>query len=508
MSLKINSLYTAGSGILRFVVGVATAPLLIWKLGLREFGIFSVLISVVSVTTLIELDVSTAVINYLAGDRARNDDNGARETLSTSWILITALALIGAGAMFGLSWLLIPKLFKDVDLRAEGLLSFQILAGSVIFRLWKNWQCAVEAGLQRYDAQTWVELPAALVMQAGSVGVAILRPSATWVVGWQCLVIAASCVAHFFVIRNISPPELAMSWKFSVPRARQQLHFGLGQWAGDIGSALFNNADRLIVNGILGPAATGVYSAAVSVVNKILDIPVMFIRILPPAVSAARAIGDTGRIRYLLIRAIRVNCAVAFAVGAGAMFWADLIARFMLGAQNTPDAAMIIRIMAVVYSFFSACLPACSFAGGLGYPMLEAKWLLSGAAVMCPLMYVLTRRFGLPGAAWANAGFLVTTGIAVRVAQLTGLRLRRIVHELSPFVAGMSLLALFTMTRAFQHLPLWARIAMFILTIPVGSVWIFGRDSVRGFDWASIPTPRGIRNLVLARRPVRADGVV
>src|SRR6266567_3973107 len=122
MSLKVNSLYTAGSGILRFVVGVATAPLLIWKLGVHEFGILTVLLSVVAVAALIELDTSAAVINYLAADWARKDARAASETLSTSWLVITALGLMGTGAMFVLSWWAVPRLFADADVRAEALL--------------------------------------------------------------------------------------------------------------------------------------------------------------------------------------------------------------------------------------------------------------------------------------------------------------------------------------------------------------------------------------------------
>jgi O-antigen/teichoic acid export membrane protein len=265
-------------------------------------------------------------------------------------------------------------------------------------------------------------------------------------------------------------------WAPSRPAARKLLTFGFAQWLNAIGAAVFNQADRLIVNGVLGLSATGIYSAVMSVVNKIVEVTFMPLRILPPAVSAAEAVGDFDRIRNLFFRATRFNAALTFVCTAGVLLFAHPICVLMVGARMAEQTVPLLQLLAVIYAFNSLCLPAAWFTAGINRPGILARWALIGSALMCISMRWLGIHYGLWGAAWANAAYLVTAAITVEFTGLLHISRLRTIATMIPSILALGVCVAVTSSDWYMQQSIWFHLIFASVLMPPLLVAVLGRD--------------------------------
>jgi O-antigen/teichoic acid export membrane protein len=468
---------------MRLVVGLVTTPLLIRLLGVSEYGVWAILNATVTIVAITELEVSSALRFFLAADAATSDAENARKDLAASFAIVTVLGLAAAAALLFAGPALGRLLFHDSHQAGEAGRVFQVFAFTFLPRFWQKWGAAAEAAFLRYDLQLSVELPVALLVQIASVGAALIWPNALAVAISQSALIVVAAVAHFFVLRRIWRFGNVALWPVSVPHARRILGFALADWITTVGATVFNNADRVVVNGVLGTATAGLYSAAITVVNKIVDVPSSFIRVLPPSISAAHATGNAARIRHLLWQAVRVNGVISFLSAAGVVFWAGPISVLMVGAAHAAALAPALRILAAIYGLNSLCITAFWFAGGIGRPIVNGRWALLGGVLMCFAIRELGSAYGLSGAAWGNAAYLLTAAVTFEVARMLHLRMDEVAHRFAPSVASVVLSWVVASSRFYSQLGMLAQGAVYaVLNIPL-VVWIVGPQNL--VEWVN-----------------------
>jgi O-antigen/teichoic acid export membrane protein len=254
-----------------------------------------------------------------------------------------------------------------------------------------------------------------------------------------------------------------------------------------VGSTIFSNADRLIVNGLLGTTAAGLYSAATAVVNKIVELPVSFTRLLPPAVSAANARGDRQRLIHLFRQAIRASGTISFLAASGVIFLAHPIAVIMVGAHYAPTLVPVLRVMAAVYGFQSLCVTSFWFASGLGRPLINSQWSILGSALMCTLIRMLGARSGLIGAAWGNAGYLLIAFVTVAVVRIIRVDLSVIAADYARPALAIVICGLISTTAWYGRLGLAAQLAVAVaFQLPL-LLWIMSWKWIKDLSTSILP---------------------
>ena len=465
MDLKISSLLTSGSGIFRLLVGIVSAPLLVRALGLADYGLWTVANSLILICILVDFGINTAVITYVAADTARKDLGRATRTLSTSMLMVITCGVITAAALLvALPW--VGAFFFPVAAdRARSTPVLILLCIGLPLRLWQAWAAAIEGALLRYDWQTAVELPSSLAIQLGWLAAAWLKGGIVGLALVQLAIQAVTCLAHVWALKAILPAPIRLSG-FSRESARELISFGGVHWLTSIGATLFNQADRLIVNIVLGPSATGIYTAVTTVANKIVEMCVLPLKILPAAVSAADAVNDKDRVRRLFSEAACVSGAVAWCCVAGLLFFAEPLMRLILGPAYTPLASSGLRTVALIYGINALCFCAGWFGLGLSRPGILARWTLPGTAIMCVTMYLMSRQFGLMGAVWSNVGYLITAGVTFQVARLIGLSVKELAAAFGPALAALVGGYCLTSLPFYGALPFWGQALIFLVAGP------------------------------------------
>jgi O-antigen/teichoic acid export membrane protein len=198
---------------------------------------------------------------------------------------------------------------------------------------------------------------------------------------------------------------------------------------------LFFKVDALLLPGLAGNAAAGVYAAAYKVSEGAGIVSSSFTLALFPRL--ARAIDSAGAYRL----GLRVLLQVAFPLAAGIALLAEPIVAVVGGRDYLPDSAIALAIL--------ICYLPLSYTNGLTQYVLIAagrQRLLTGAFVVALVFnvaanLVLIPRFGYVGAAWVTVASEVVLLVPFRMAAMTVAPGVSLLHEVRAPLAATLLMA-------------------------------------------------------------------
>jgi O-antigen/teichoic acid export membrane protein len=159
----------------------------------------------------------------------------------------------------------------------------------------------------------------------------------------------------------------------------------------------------------------------------------------------------------------------------------------MVGPKFLEQETQILQILAVIYALGSFCATAGGFGIGLGRPGLLSRWSLAGGALMCITMRLGGKWYGLPGAAWANASFLVVAFITLEILPVIGIRHTEAIRAFAPFVFATLFCWAFSATPAYTQLPVWGKLIVFCILEPLLFLATVGWSAIKDLYMKSLP---------------------
>lgn len=403
---------------MRLALAIAAIPVLTHTLGLATYGVWAVLISILSLTSVLQMGLAPAVTFHVA--QAGNDEDVRRRILVTSFVLFSALGALAGSILFLGAHLIAALTFRDAERAHEAAAVLPLLGFAAFFQFLRQWVMAAEAGLQRYDLQAWADGLGTVALYGGLVVLAVLDPGIGPLAAWWGIASLGTVFGHWYLWRTRSAVSITLKQGWDSKQARALFNFGVRQWASQLGGNLFGHVDRVVVNLILGPAAAGIYSAGTSVAIRINELSAAPVQVVGPAIAAAPSLA---RKAVLYRRAQALNALLAYGLAAVVMLGSEPLAHVLVPTQ--PDTmASVLRILGFCYGLYSINAVAFYAAQGLGRPWINARWTMAGGCAVVLALAPLGQLFGLRGAAWANLAYALTLGINLEV--LGQLAVRRI----------------------------------------------------------------------------------
>jgi O-antigen/teichoic acid export membrane protein len=480
LTLRANSYFVSLGAAIRLVVSLISIPLLVRFLGLERYGIWVVLNSVIAISSLMEFGLSAAFTNYLSIYYAQNDWFNVNCTVTTSFVLITFLGGVTSLGLSLASPILGHLLFVGDAHGTESLFALEVISWLLLLRFWQQWAMAAEAALFRYDVQATVETAGAVVINIGTMILAFVGGSLWILAAWSLTVTGGSLIFHYLALKRLSNGRFLRPG-FSKKIFSSLIHFGTAQWLSGLGASLFGYGDRILVNLILGSEAAGLYSAATSIAIQINSLSAIPLRVLPPAISAAKALSQNSRIYQIFIRATKLNGLLVLLTAAPVLYWAPQLSYLLVGAEHAVITTEILRILAVAYGIYSLSVASYFFAIGVGYPILNARWGVIGAVFSLFLIAILTSFAGLKGSAWGNIGYSLTLIITYHIVRIIGLKYTVYLKLFVPYVVIIILWWLISEYGNIILLPIWAQILTFIFLVIISVLYIKGLSLIREF---------------------------
>ena len=382
------------------VFSILITPIIVLKLGVKDYGIYIFIGTITGLLALLDLGVSYAIIKFLAEYQAKNDTERIKKMIYSANSIFLLVGLIGLTitillSIFG-NWLFASRLAGQ-----QFYLFLFVLAGANFFiSSANNLYGIIPDALQRYDISSKLNIAFQTISSLTILFLILLGYKLTAIfIAQLVLAIILAFIRRHYAVKVLSIAKYHLAWDKT--EIKKLYHFGLSSVINSTASNILASLDRLIIPIFIGPSQLTYYSLPGNVAARIPGVTDNLAGIMFPVSASINSLGDEDRIKRLYIRSVRLITMTASAISLSVIFLAYPIMRYWLNADFA-DKSTNVLILLTLTNFAIAMLSSINgFLYGLG--KLKLSSILSGvmAGINAVLLLILLPRFGITGAAWA-----------------------------------------------------------------------------------------------------------
>jgi O-antigen/teichoic acid export membrane protein len=391
-----------GQGI-PILVGVATIPLIVRRLGTERFGLLGIAWAILGTFTLFNLGLGRATTKLVAEYVARGELALLSTVFWTSLWVQLLLGVVGGIVLAVATPFLVSQVFRiPAELALEGRTAFLVLSTAIPAVTGTTALRGVLEGARRFDLANLVKLPlgaSTFVIPAVcvSLGLGLSAILCLLVVAW----LAAGAISLVLCMRLF--PQLK---ERPSPNARSLgplLVFAGWLTVSNVIAPVFLYLDRFIIGSVLTLTAVGYYTAPFEVATKLWIIPSSVATTLFPVFSALTGEEPSGAIDRLYAQSVKhllllVSPMVVLLVAFGGEFLS-----LWLGAKFAKESTLAFQVLTFGVLLNSLAWVPFSLLQGRGRADLTAKFHVAELFLYAPLVWGLVRELGIAGAAVAWA---------------------------------------------------------------------------------------------------------
>jgi O-antigen/teichoic acid export membrane protein len=385
------------------VIGALTllvsVPLTLSYLGPERYGLWMVLISIISVMGFADLGIGNGLMNAVSEANGKDDRALAREYVTSAFFLMLGLAaffaVAGAVSYPFLPW---PRLFnvKSGAVAAEGGRAFLVLYCWFVVNLPLGVVTRAQAGLQRGYSSQLVGAFGNIVSLLALLLVIVSRGDLPWLVLASTFGGLTAIVLNGWILFR-EHPWLVPSWQaYRGSSAHKILKLGLMFFVLQCAVAVGYTSDNIVIAQILGVAAVAVYAVPQKLFSFVSMLVSMGITPLWPAYGEAIARGDVVWVRRVFVASLRLTLLITVPLSTLLASAGPWILRVTVGKSlHAPPSLLGVLAMWAVVASVSA--PIAMLLNGAG--ILKVQAVISGVACLTnlALSIFLTRSLGVVG---------------------------------------------------------------------------------------------------------------
>jgi O-antigen/teichoic acid export membrane protein len=398
--LARNTIWNLVGQLLPMAVAVLAIPLLIRGMGAARFGILSLAWVVVGYFSLFDLGIGRALTKLVADKLGANEEHSIPPLAWTSLLLMFLLGIIGGLVASALSSLFVHRLLKiPEEMQAETLRGFYLLAISIpVVTVTSGLRGILEAQ-QRFRILNLIRVPTSIFSFAGPLLVLPFSHSLTPVMGILVGGRLIGCAAHLFACFH-ALPALSHNFFLKGTLVASVLKFGGWMTVSNIISPIMVYLDRFLIGTLLSVSAVAYYTAPFDMIIRLTVIPGAVVGVLFPA-FAISLMQDPDRTRLLLTRGLKYTVLTIFPAVLVIVALAPDILRLWLGSTFAQNGGGVLRWLAAGVFINCLALVPFSLVQSAGRPDITARLHLLELPIYVALIWVLTKRYGIEGAAIA-----------------------------------------------------------------------------------------------------------
>jgi O-antigen/teichoic acid export membrane protein len=385
------------------VLGLICAPIYLRTLGLAPYGLIGLWLALEAATLLVDMGITSTIVRELAvctSSRERSAE--ARDLVLTLEIIYWGIGLaIGATVLFAgraiaAHWVKSAHLSPSTISNTISMIALLMVA---------RWPLSFYyGGLQGLERQVF------LGGFNGTLGVVRHLSSVIVVLFVDPSILAYfTCQIVIAVIQTISLRTILWHWlpkspnyaRFRMSVLKRVSSFALGIGAIGVVSYILGDLDKLIVSGLVPLEAFGIYTLAWRIANSLSLLSSPLFNATFPALSRLASTNDSEGLKRLYHRICQASAVLIFPLAVVFLAYSRMI--IWLWTGNSAIAASTAGVASVLVAGTAI---NCSI-GTMSYGLQLAKgWTAPGfytnlvmTLISVPLLFYLTRRFGLVGAA-------------------------------------------------------------------------------------------------------------
>ncbi len=411
MLLK-NGLYNALASIIRILLGILTIPALIGIIGVKEYGLWTLVSSIVSLVTLSEGGLATATTVFIAQDLAKDDKVELSNTLTSTVGFILLLSTIALAATQLLAHY-IPPFFYELTLEESSTFRRALQISGIVSwaRIVQQVMIGIEQAYQKYALINYLATIQSVLMTLGLLIVAHFGGRSIAMMQYQALACVVLLFLHILLCSNLLKYQ-HIRLSFNRSKASSIIRYSLSTWFTNLGGTIFSQSDKLFVGSTLGSSSLGVYAAVTGVATQINSFSSLLLQPIFPALVIRIASSEnlSESVWPSVEKALRINCLVSLGLGCILLHFSSLIMSWMI-PSNIYNSSILMKIGVIIYSLYS--LNSTGYFVCLSANLLRRSMqiVLGSGIFSLFLIAVFSRFYGLTGAMLGNSGYLATIAL-------------------------------------------------------------------------------------------------
>jgi O-antigen/teichoic acid export membrane protein len=381
------------------LLGIVVLPLNLRYLGEANYGLLTLVASITTYFSVLELGYGGGVVRYVAEYRARNDTRSMNEVLSTMFYVFSVIGVITYGLAI-IAALLLPVIFNISPEQVHtGQIVLLIMAVHVAMHFAFSVYGGVVNGFERYYVNN-------IVGGVFNVATAIVNVLVLWMGFGLVELVAATTlmrlIPYFVYRRNAYKafPELEIRRDyFRWDRLRELTGFSAYIAVIDWSARLTYTTDVFILGIFLNTTVVALYAVAQRLAEALLRMTNQLHTFLFPAVVSHAVDGGLEGQRSLFVKATRFQLAVAIGMCGSVAAVADVLIRAWIGPGYDASASVLRVLTAVVVIRTLMSMPS-TVLKGTGHHRFVAIASAWCALASLLLSVVAVKLFGLAGVAW------------------------------------------------------------------------------------------------------------
>jgi O-antigen/teichoic acid export membrane protein len=395
-----NVSYSLVGYVAPIVFTIFVTPVILHRLGLVDYGIYLLTVTIMGFLGYFDLGLSTSVSKFTAEYHSQGDFKKLQDLLRSAATLYTIIGAVGFVAFVLLGSVLVP-LFHVSESSQRHLFIVFLLSG-VVFLLnsWMSIGVAVAQALQRFDITTKINLSLLTGTNIFSLILVLLGYKLKAILMGTIVTTGIAGVAYYWSIQKLLP-QVRFGFSWVAEEIKKAYGFGFLAFIGGISTTALYSLDRLIIPMFLGPVQLTYYSLPGNIAQKTAGFTGSIGYVFFPVASALSAQEDHEKVKAVYRRTVRNVTIVATALTCAAIVFAYQLLYFWVGKDIADQSWRILVILAMTNFFVALYSPLTSYLLGMG----KVKFLSifsSGLAVLnLAALLILVPRYGIMGAAYA-----------------------------------------------------------------------------------------------------------
>jgi O-antigen/teichoic acid export membrane protein len=378
---------------------LAMITVLARKLGLSEFGVYGLFVSVASYLLIVQLSIEGAAVRAIAAAR----EAAERERVFSTAVWLYAAAGLGAGIIVAVVGLLLAGVLGIPDHLRPAARAGILMLAALIALGWpaKAFQDLLR-GQQLFGAAALGDMLAYAVVSGTVIALALAEAPLSLVIAAGGALSAASGLGALAIARVFRVTIPYRSGAADRAMARELLGVSGFLLVTGIADLVIYSMDRVILAAYKGAAAVGLYEGAVRPQNMLRQLQGTLALTVSPVAAGFRAQDDDYRQRELLIRGTRYVVAIVAPVATILIVLAAPILEVWLG-DRFRGAAGALRILASYWIIGGVTGVMSSMFVAAGRVRALAAYASAVAVANLATSLILTPSLGLKGIAIAIA---------------------------------------------------------------------------------------------------------
>jgi O-antigen/teichoic acid export membrane protein len=377
---------------------IILTPLAIRIMGDEFFGLWSVVYSIMLFSNIGSLGIGSIVNKFAAESLPEINENHSSDIIVSAFVIILPMAIITAAILWISSDLIAQNLSISLSIQNQISTAIKVCAiGIIPLFLAKIPQGFLLSQYKNTLART-MDFVANIFPWVGAILICTVQKNLIWIAWWFVIVQVIIVVIYSLSIRN----NIKWNIRPKLSIIRRMTNFSSYMFIESTAISLFQQFDRVIVGLVLGPVMAGVYSVGTSVSLRLPIVVGQATEIMIPYASFKDSLGDQQRLYFTFRSLSRFISIILSIISSLAILWMHEILSLWISPEYADRNTDTFRILIIAYTLLSLCRSGHQTLTGMGKVKFTSLIYLFSSIFMLVTLYILSRYFGLIGAASAN----------------------------------------------------------------------------------------------------------